>query len=82
MTLFLSPASGDHVCNLELYEVAGAAYVASDQRLFGIGGEGGPFSVWIYVESNGEPGLQRGGTTMLGDFDICQLSENPDQGVL
>ena len=37
------------------------------------------FSVWPYVESNGEAGLQRGGESItFGDADICQDSPNPD----
>lgn len=33
---------------------------------------------YVYLESNGEPGLQRGGTSLLGEEDHCQASENPD----
>lgn len=40
------------------------------------------WNIRVYAESNGEPGLQRGGTTLLGDVDWCQDSESPDLGVL
>lgn len=76
----LAPAaSGDHVCNLFLVDLE-VAYVAYDQPP--LGGQGGPWAFWLYVETNGEDGLQRGGQTLFGDWDICQLSENPDQAVL
>lgn len=35
--------------------------------------------LWIYLESNGESGLQRGGEhPVLGYSEICQESGNPD----
>lgn len=38
------------------------------------------FGVWVYVESNGEPGAQRGGLCVLCNPppDTCQNSTNPD----
>ena len=33
---------------------------------------------WVYVESNGQPDLQRGGVSPLGDADVCQDSLTPD----
>lgn len=42
-------------------------------------GEQWAWSIWLYQETNGEPGLQRGGTSPLGDTDSCQESKNPDQ---
>ncbi len=39
------------------------------------------FSIWIYAESNGQAGLQRGGFTLLGDADVCQDSPTPDTGI-
>ncbi len=46
----------------------------------------GGFYVWIddegsafaFQESNGQDGLQQGGTTLLGDPVHCQNFENPD----
>lgn len=35
-------------------------------------------AVWLYKETNGIPGLQRGGTSLLGDRDSCQESDDPD----
>ena len=39
------------------------------------------FSIWVYLESNGVPDLQRGGVTILGDTDPCQDYANHDMGV-
>ena len=36
------------------------------------------YGLWIYVESNGEAGLQRGGSNLLGEAEVCQESANPD----
>lgn len=55
-------------------EVGGAAYV--DVRE--VAGETYLYSIWIYVESNGTPGLQRGGSDPTGAPDSCQESANPD----
>lgn len=38
----------------------------------------GLFSVWTYLERNGNEGLQRGGVSTLGEPDPCQDSEDPD----
>lgn len=66
-------AQADH-CNGAVTDVetpAGTFYV--DDR-----GEEG--DVWIYLESNGETGLQSGGTAVSGlyDDDGC-THDNPDQ---
>lgn len=51
-------------------DVGGVAYVAWDS----IGG------FWIYVESNGKPGLQRGGHDVSGlGEDYCSPGGPPDQ---
>lgn len=63
--------------NYEFYDFGGAAYMAVDDWP----GEGYVWSLWIYAESNGEPGLQRGGESLLGDEEVCQLSANPDLAV-
>ena len=71
-------SGANHTCNALVVD-AQVAYIANDCPLTGCWG--GPFSTWVYLESNGESGLQRGGVTLLGDADVCQLSPNPDQGV-
>lgn len=60
-----------------LIGVSPVAYLAIDN----LPGEKYIWSWWIYAETNALPGLQRGGTTLLGDTDICQLYANHDQGI-
>lgn len=55
-------------------DVGGAAYV--DIR--SIATDGYLYSIWIYVEKNGQAGLQRGGSDPTGSPDTCQESANPD----
>ncbi|HVE94239.1 MAG TPA: hypothetical protein VNB24_04915 [Acidimicrobiales bacterium] len=62
-----SPASA--ACGAPLVDT-GVVYVTDD--------EGG---VWIYAESNGQPGLQRGGVTPIGETAPCG-GENPDTVVI
>jgi hypothetical protein len=52
-TLPLAVASADHVCDSTVVDVAGLYYVVADVPPTGHG------SIWIYEESNGDPGLQR-----------------------
>jgi hypothetical protein len=33
---------------------------------------------WVYLESNGTPGLQRGGVSPTGEVDYCSESASPD----
>ncbi len=63
--------------NGTVVSIADQAYVAADAVM----SHGYLFSLWIYLESNGATGLQRGGVTLLGDADICQDSATPDTGV-
>lgn len=74
---FVPTASSTFECNHFLVTV-GAVYMVWDHSPFD--GSNG-YSMWVYEETNGERGLQRGGVTMLGSEDVCQLSENPDRGV-
>ncbi len=37
---------------------------------------------WVYAEANGVPGLQRGGTTVLGDEDPCRSRGPPDFAIV
>ena len=64
-----SPVSADHGCNGTITDIAGVAYI--DDR----GAEG---NFWIYVESNGEAGLQSGGSAPTGGYDDTCAHENPD----
>lgn len=52
------------------------AYLAIDE----IAGSKSLYSIWGYLEWNGVAGLQRGGTTPLGDTDPCQ-EDNPDLAI-
>ncbi len=63
--------------NGTVVNVGDQAYLAVDAVL----SHGYLFSIWLYVESNGIPSLQRGGVTLLGDADICQDSPTPDTGI-
>lgn len=80
--LWIAPAIGAEgvdCASYQLVDAGGAAYVAIDE----VAGEKYLISAWVYAESNGEPGLQRGGSTLLlGEQDICQNSSNPDTGIL
>lgn len=65
-----------HGCNGIITDVGGVAYI--DDRDINVGG------VWVYVESNGQAGLQSGGPhPVLGaaDFDPC-VHANPDTLIL
>ncbi|HEX9695255.1 MAG TPA: hypothetical protein VGB64_02960 [Actinomycetota bacterium] len=63
--LLVSPASADHACDPTVVDGAGIVYVVVDDLDNEHGG------IWIYLESNGEAGLQRGD-------DSCTDSEYPD----
>lgn len=57
-----SPASADHACdNSTVVDGAGTVYVVVDDLENEHGG------VWIYEESNGEPGLQRNDDSCNGE---------------
>ncbi len=78
-TAFLgAPATADDfTCYSESYvtvSVADLAYV-DIRAVYGVFDPADKFlfSVWIYRETNGEPGLQRGGPD-----DYCQESDDPD----
>ena len=61
-------------CDGTVTDIGGLIYI--DDRDF-VSGNG----LWIYLESNGEPGLQRGGQSILlgaNDVEVCQESANPD----
>ena len=68
------PAAADH-CNGDVTQVdtpAGATFYIDNR-----GGDPPDFPVpWIYLESNGEPGLQSGGVGPLTQDDCTH--ENPD----
>jgi hypothetical protein len=51
---------------LGVVSIAGVAYIDDRNYLFGNG-------VWLYFETNGEPGLQRGGGSWIvpNDNEIC-----------
>ena len=51
---------------LGIVNIAGVAYIDDRNYLFGNG-------IWIYMETNGEDGLQRGGSSLLipNDNEIC-----------
>ena len=72
----LAPSTiGYHDCQALLpVDVAGRAYLVVvtvfDPQYY--------YYVTSYVETNGEADLQRGGTSLLGDTDVCQSSAQPD----
>ena len=70
-----APAQAWHECNEGVVSVGGVAYVV----LVGVTSSSYLFSFFVYAESNGEPGLQRGGSDILGWPDWCQQSEDPDR---
>lgn len=70
-------APGIDCVHYTLVGVSPVAYLAMDS----LPGEKFVWSFWVYAETNALPGLQRGGTTLLGDTDVCQLFENHDQGI-
>ncbi|HVE93577.1 MAG TPA: hypothetical protein VNB24_01560 [Acidimicrobiales bacterium] len=45
-------------------DIAGIAYVDNRDYLLGNG-------IWIYLESNGVGGLQRGGASLTGEGELC-----------
>lgn len=58
-------------CSGDVIEFAGLVYYV-------ITGDT-PDEAWGYLETNGEPGLQRGGCGIhYGNPDVCQESDNPD----
>lgn len=77
-TFALSPVNADHNgqpgahgdCSHKEIIDLGAAYliIVGDTVL----------DSWGYFETNGEPGVQRGGIAWHGNDDPCQESENPD----
>lgn len=86
---FGSPAGATHLCNSEVIPIAtpAATFYFQDRPAPGqpngllfAGGEG----TWIFMESNGKPGLQVGGKhpvdplNGLGFKDPCPSSGTPD----
>ena len=68
---FALPSAQAGHCNGDVTDLGGVAYI--DDR----GVDGG---TWVYVESNGTPGLQSGGESVIlgaDDADDC-AHENPD----
>ena len=65
-------------CGMGPPSVLDTVYVRIDAIL----SHGYLFSIWVYLESNGIPGLQSGGTSLLGDEDVCQTTDNPDTLIL
>ncbi|MHB8606564.1 MAG: hypothetical protein ACYDCK_15080 [Thermoplasmatota archaeon] len=71
-------AAADDACGAKVTSIGGAVYIATDRGLTD--------DEWIYVESNNQPGLQRGGSgpaasaldPIGGDTDSCQASATPD----
>lgn len=79
LTLLTPPVTATHFCNGN-----GIVLVMGDQTYLALDEIAGPeslFSIWGYMETNGIPGLQRGGITLLGDADVCQDSPTPDTGL-
>lgn len=75
--------------NTGKHSIGGLVYV-DDRDYFWLDAPEGHGGIWIYLESNGEPGLQRGGNVLvdpiglaLGDpgNDPCQESNNPDTNI-
>lgn len=64
-----SPALANH-CNGEVLDLGGVAYV--DNRGLDHG------DVWVYVESNDNPGLQSGGSAPDGGYADSCAHESPD----
>ncbi|MHB8606565.1 MAG: hypothetical protein ACYDCK_15085 [Thermoplasmatota archaeon] len=74
-------SAADDACGATVTSLNGAAYIAYDGAVT----DG---SVWIYIESNNQPGLQRGGvgvsqpiwdvTGVISDAETCNASATPD----
>ena len=82
--LLASPSGANHVCDWAVVEIEGAAgatlYVTHGPDAVTITQHG---QIWLqahtYLESNGIPGLQRGGFSLIGDSEECQaFAANPD----
>ncbi|MHB8606563.1 MAG: hypothetical protein ACYDCK_15075 [Thermoplasmatota archaeon] len=77
-TLLGSAGAADEACGATVVALGGFADVATDG--------GFTSDAWLYLESNGESGLQRGGLSVLDpvadpiahDEDTCQASVTPD----
>lgn len=54
-------AASANDCGATVVDAGGVAYVAVDDP------SNGDISVWVYQESNGTPGLQRGDDVCAGD---------------
>lgn len=63
--------------NTGTHDIGGLVYV-DNRDYFWLGAPEGHGGLWIYVESNGQPGMQRGGSSLSGEADSCQESGNPD----
>lgn len=76
-----NPCGAGGGTGLGIIDVGGAGLVYIDDRDY-VNGNG----LWIYVESNGQPGLQRGASNPIGIADpsfndSCVESSNPDLNV-
>lgn len=70
--LFASSAQAAGDCGAVV--VGEGVYVAHDAN--------GSVNLWLYAESNGTAGLQRGGNTLLDEADTCQEgAANPDTAI-
>lgn len=69
------PADGDVCDQITIVSAGDVAYVA----IYELVGNKFLFSIETYVESNGMPGLQVGGVSLMGDPEHpCQTMANPD----
>ena len=84
MALPVAAGAGHDTCHSTPVSVGGVIYVddrpATGEVVSG-GGANGGHGTWLYLETNGVAGLQRGGSSiLLGDIDRenCNQSANPD----
>lgn len=56
----------------EVIDVVGIIHIDDRNAIHGNG-------IWIYLESNGRAGLQRGGINLLGKAETCQETASPDK---
>lgn len=74
--LLIPIASSDpqQACASENHPALGEVSIGTPLGDYYLDDRGGPNvnGDWLYEESNGEPGLQRGGTDFLGHTDPCR----------